>query len=429
MIKSNRWVLLSALLIWFILVLFHIYRTPIDHLSHDFGSHLSYTEVIIREHRLPKPYEDGGYPPLYYLINSVIAPESLKADKTFHIDWVRKLSALYGAMSILIFYWVLNVDSKTAPRLLLALLYIFTTPKFIFVFSTYNNDSLATLCGIAIVALSYKLYLKWSDLKALLLLVAAVAGLYTKYTIALPILGIMFLCIVQIGKSKRFCKTESKLILILLLSIMAILPWCLLHNYKDTKEFFPRHFELSSLKRIWTIDDNLKVLKVITRIPYVNSYPDEWEDPFAHTSWGYVNKSTKSFDYWAYSMVTSILDEYGFSYPGVANFWLLLCLHLLTYLLVLKNVIKSNIQRLSGILILLSHLGAIATIPFYIFSGFIMTPGFFEYRYICWNWIVWGALYIKALSESTLLSTMLVRIMFVSVILHLYILFTYVRLP
>src|SRR3989338_386537 len=193
---SNRTVIEIVIAVWIIVAVGYLTHTPIDHRAHDISGHLEYTKIVFSELRLPHPYEgwETFQPPLYYLINSLIAPPHNILEGLYHIIYVRYLSVFYGLISILVIAWFLmKIDISPFYRMLV-LLFIVTTPKFVFMFSSYNNDSLATMLSILIVGLSYKLFSDQSMRYRLLLLLVATLGPYAKYTALLAILSLLIFC-------------------------------------------------------------------------------------------------------------------------------------------------------------------------------------------------------------------------------------------
>ena len=185
---TNKEILVICVSVWLFIAYFYILRTPFDHRTHDMWGHVFYTQYIVGNKKLPKPYEQpvlGGQtiqPPLYYLICSFVKPALIHNKSEDHINAVRYLSIFFGALSLLVIGIFLNAVSKNQYAKLVSLLFIETTPKFAFVFSTYNNDSLNTFLWITVTTLSYFLYINFSVRKAIILFMFITAALYTKGT-------------------------------------------------------------------------------------------------------------------------------------------------------------------------------------------------------------------------------------------------------
>src|SRR3990167_6545068 len=112
MIKINKYLtLFIVLFIWLTVASVYACRSVWFHRSSDHWGQLQYAEIIVRENRLPTPRE--GWitynPPLYYFINSLLFPESIKSDKILHINSVRAMSIIYGAIAIAFMWWLLNL--------------------------------------------------------------------------------------------------------------------------------------------------------------------------------------------------------------------------------------------------------------------------------------------------------------------------------
>ncbi|MBI3589750.1 MAG: glycosyltransferase family 39 protein [Candidatus Melainabacteria bacterium] len=236
MINSNS-VIRILVTAWFIVAYIYLSHTPIDHRSHDLWGHVEYTKIIVTKHWLPTPREGSHtfHPPLYYLINSFIRPDKLITDINGHVNSFRWLSVLYGAMTIYVI-WMFLVDIKVNPLVqLITLLFIATTPAFVFLFSTYNNDSIAMFLSIAAVATSYKLYLRWSLKLALVLTLIATLGIYSKYTSISCIASLILLCLLlilkNILKKESLNKSHVKVSAVLIISMILFIPWAMRNQH------------------------------------------------------------------------------------------------------------------------------------------------------------------------------------------------------
>ena len=435
MFEQNKKVILIALIFWFIIAGVYISHTGIGERAHDMDGHVQYTQIIINEHRLPGPKEglQTYHLPLYYIINSLMAPKVLDSEKMAlmwkgiyrnigldtHIRCVQAMSVLYGAIALVIIAWLLSKVTQNAKTILLVLLFIVSTPKFAFVFSTYNNDSLATVLSIAIIALSYRLYLNWSKHLAILLLIVATAGVYTKYSVLFAIGAILAICCKDLLKLCFPNKTQYKIIGILLLSLILLFPWVKFHNYHYTGKYFPSNFEMDVEKGF-----NFNLLKttlgIVLKIPKLQEYPPdythEWDEPWSHP---YAHPSTKRYDYFPFVYITSVIGEYVFNKPGINVIWLLLFIHFLLYPLSLMEVFRMPMARLAGALVLLSHL--IHNVFMYLSP---ITPAVLDYRYIAWSWAGWAILYASALAYNSKLSWVLNKMLIIGFCLHTYTLLT-----
>ena len=423
---SKRTVYEIIFVTWVILAVCYLIHTPFEHRNHDLNGHLVYTNIILNEHRLPLPNEgwETFQPPLYYLINSLVNNPQSHLEFTNHIQYVRYLSVLYGGITLLIITWFLQKLNFGSLTQLLILFFLASTPKFVFVFSTYNNDSLGTLLSIAILTLSYSLFMKWTNLKALLLLILSISGAYTKYSV---LLTIFFVIICSIGfyiktrQKRNFCFGISR---ILLVGILSLSPWVILHNYPNGGKLFPNNFKEYEICQDFQFKDFKNLFGILLKIPewQINhvDYSKEWEIPWVYPSWHFICEPTKRYDYWAFSFITSIIGEYAFHKPDVIFIWILLYIYLLVYLLGLMSMVKSGSAKLAALLILFTHVSQIVSIPVFPYQPHRNM----DYRYICWNWIGWAVLYGNTLSSDKLYSFILRGLLFIGILLQVYILMT-----
>lgn len=418
--------LATVLAVWLTIALIYIAHTPINHRSHDFWGHVNYTTSIAELGKIPEPYYswETFQPPLYYLICSLLNPSTEAARVAAHIKYVVYLSVLFGAITLLIIYWLVKQVTNNTLIQLLVLLFVATTPCYVFHFSTYNNDSLSTLLSVATLAISYKLFLNWSRGFSILLFFVVMAGMYTKYMILIPVLIIIVFCCKNLIKLKAPEKNQQKIILVLLLSVFSFLPWAYFHNYRYTGKFFPtnadeeinKEFNLAHLKNL------IGILFRISELQFNRpDYSHEWDVPWVLPSWQEVPPSTKRYDYFAFSFVTSIIGEYKFTKPKVIFIWILLYIHLILIILSISRIFKSDFAKVSFLFILLAHLVQITAIP--LFPE--LPQRAMNYRYLSWTWAPWAILYANALEGSSkIFSKLFGLILLVGIVIQIYILAT-----
>lgn len=407
---SNRAVIEITLATWFIVTVLYLIYTPIGLNSHDFGGHVDFTKVIVRDHKLPTPFEgwEAYQPPLYYLINSFLSPKSLLSDITIHCNYVRAMSVLYGAITLLLIFWLLGkVANINNFHKLLVLLFIATTPKFIFVFSTYNNDSLATMLSVALLVISYMLYLNWSKKKALLLLLISIAAVYTKLSAIAAIILVVLVCSRNLLKLKFPNIFELKIIFILIISVLSLLPWCIMHNHAYTGQFFPLNKDgLGGNVRY----EKGQALKVLSPFAVFSNIPEhKWDEPWAYPS---HHQSSKRFDYLSYSFITSIIAEFTYNTPTANWAWALLIIHLVIYLTSFKEVLRSKLTKLAGLTILTGHMIQI------LFMLFALTSCGMDYRYVAWTWAGWAILYASNLTRKH--NNIISKLLMVGILIQIY---------
>lgn len=420
MIKNNN-VLKIALVLWVVVAFIYLDRTPLTARSHDWDAHVQYTDFIVNKHHFPTPYEGFHtyHPPLYYLLVSVLLPPNLRDQDSFH-HFARALSVVFGAITLWIIQLCLKEVNKDPKSQLLVLLFIATTPKFVFVFSTFNNDSLVTLLCMAVAAVCYKLCFSWSWRLAGLLLILTTMGIYTKYTFIFCALVICFILLCALFFRKPFNPHYIRIIGIFLLSLLFFVPWMIFHNYHFTEKLIPTSFDYT-LHKVCDIDKAKQTLTAIFQDSLTNSFSNKWSDPWAH---GYERRETKQHDYLSFSFVTSVFGEFVYNTPHISYIWTVLWIHLLTYIIGIREIFRSNITKLAGSFIFLTHLVHVLNIS-RIVIPFHGTYGcFMDYRYICWSWIAWIVLYGNSLLQKSNLSWILDKLFFVGIIIQFYILFT-----
>ena len=419
MLKTlNKKNIIIVLILWVITVSVYLNHTPIGIRSHDWDAHEQYTDFIINKHKLPAPLEGFHtyHPPLYYLINALLIPPSIRTDREKVHHFVRWISVLYGCLALIIMAWCLQQITSDTKIQFLTLLYIATIPKFVFIFSTFNNDSLATLLCIATIAISYSLYKNWSNKIALILLLVSTAAIYTKYSSIFCIGAIFLLCLKDLFLSKISNPCSKKLIGIFILSVLLFSPWMIFHNKHHTGKLLPTSFD-GQLHQSISIHNIKDTLKTIIKFPPFLS-KKMWDEPWACAD---ADPSTKVNDYFAHSFVTSVIGEYAFSSPEKNVAWMILLIQFFFSLFSLKLAFRSNISKLALSIIFLAHLIQIASI------SRIIPPVngcFMDFRYIAWLWVTWLVLYANALLYSTKYKGLFNFALTCGIILHIYFLFS-----
>lgn len=421
--SKEKFLFFFPVIIWLIIVGFYFNRTPYFQRTHDIDGHIEHTRIIAKEHRLAKPHEgwETYHPPLYFFINSFIATNSLLNERTLHANTVRLMSIAYGGIALLLIAWILsNIGVDFISRALI-LLFIGTTPKFVFVFTTYNNDSLANLLCLVILILSYLLYKKWSWKLAVGLILATTAGLYAKLTTTFCVLIIILIGATGILKQKKINTIEIRLIVIMFLSLLLLTPWLYFHNYKHVGRFFPSTFQGHLKQDLNIINVGQDVIRYITTLPIISDNKQTWQDPWSHPGWDLTNPATKARNYWDFNFVTSVIGEYFFEKPGVMIIWIMLLFQLLVHLLAIFSINISNLTRLSFAVIFLGHLIHIIWISTWRYPPM---PATMDYRYICYLNALWAILYSNILLNKNTLAFFLRRIFLLGIIVQIYFLMT-----
>lgn len=409
---------LIALIFWIAVVVFYFIRTPTDVRSSDHWGQANYTKIIATEHRFPKPYE--GWitynPPLYYLVNSLIAPSYFKTNIDTHKNCVRVMSIVYGVLTLLITLWLVQQVSTDRWIQLLATLFVCTTPQHLIVFSTYNNDSLSTLLSVSTIALSYKLHKKWSNLYAFYLLLVSAAGNYTKHTFLWCVLTICIICWVNIlRRGLSFARNEFKIILTLLLSLILLSPWLIFHNYRYSGKILPFNVESKLFPKKLTAEIIINNFKERMKVPILQESRETWKDPFVHPQGGMHSKKP---NYWSMMFVHSIISTWSYDNPSFTFIYFLLLLHLFIGIVALINSLKSSTTKLAVFVIFVIH-GI--QISYYLTLNDCFDLGWATaYRYICWSRTCWAMLIANALLNCPLLD----KILRIGIISNLFFLMT-----
>lgn len=411
---SNRSVLEIVISVWIVTVLIYLVHTPVHHRTHDLLGHWQYTKIIAKEKRLPQSSEStqSSNPPLYYFLNSLVAPNLLKsekADRVIHIHYVKFLSAIYGAITLLLIGSFLKKIEVSSLMRLLVLLYIGTTPEYVFAFTSYGNGSLAILLSVLLLNLCFSIYFRWSFSKALLLLITSTCALYTNYSTMLCLLSISIFCFKDFIRGKLPELRPVKILVILLVSLALFLPWFLINN-QNKINFFTNTF---------------KNIGTVIKIPVLQFTNEEWKKPWAYPiteESDSIHPSTKNFDYLSYVFVTSVIGEYKFTRPNIRIIWLLIWVHLLVYFFAIFESFKSNITKTAFLLIIFSYIFHILSLAFFntpIF-GFRM-----NYEHILWNLPCWAVLYTSATQSGTGWKFWGFKpLLCIGVIIHFYVLMT-----
>lgn len=391
-----------AIAIWLVLMTLYMNHTSSQERSHDFWDHVEYTKILVDNHRLPYPSEgwETYQPPLYYILNSFVLPQTIKNNTATHINFVRLLSVIYGVVALFLISSLISEVTNNIIAKTLALMFIATTPTYIFIFSTYNNDSLMTLLCIGLIFIFRKLEKNWSPKNAFILYVLATASLYTKITSIVCIGSLFFICMKSLLISKMPSKLHLKIVGLLFLSIISLLPWMVFHNYKHARKLIPSND--ITLKDISILTKNKRVLGLLLKneklLGIKHDFSHEWGKPWAYPENrnGKKQETTKKYDYFGFTFITSVIGEYVLTKPHVLYIWIILFIHLMAYIGGLFSVLNSEITKFAGLIILFSTFCHI--ILFSPYAEFYAS--FIDYRYISWNWILWSILYTSLLAHK-----------------------------
>lgn len=394
-------------------------------MCYDCLAHFNKTHWIVVEHRLAGETEVPHQPPLYYLINSLIARDTLfpnhyHENPTLHINIVRALSVVYGGLTLFFLSFFLQQVTKCELDKLLVLLYLCTTPKFVNIFTSYNNDTLAILLIAVLSMIAYKLCYKPSRLLEICLFITATASIFTKYTSVLFIIAVITICCKNFLKLKLPTKNELKIVFILIFSLTSLIPWvhyCTKISNPPIPLFPPWDSTvfngIHNTDYRWLMRNTKQALKMVVRIPILQLPKQAWEDPWTHT----LNEpQTKKGDYWAYSWISSVIGAVIYNKPSQQVIWLLLFIHLIVYILAFRELFRSKVTRLATFVIFSTSFMHLAYLVNKDFTG-----SAFDYRYLGWNLGSWTILILSALSNPSFRFIPKRMLMIVAILINTYV--------
>jgi len=382
--KESFAAVLGVLALWGTLGVVFVRITPDDAFSHDFEAHLEYTRLVAREHRLPSPTEarETFQPPLYYLLASLLRPGA--AD---HVRQVRLVSVALGGVTLALAACALGRLAVGPIVTATVLLFLATTPKFLFLFTSYNNDALATAVAVAVAVLAHRLWRGWRWPLGGLLVVTVGAGAYTKSTVLFAVAAIGAVVALagvkqDPGEGRR---SAVRILGALALGVGCFAPWAVLHNHRLSGSFFPVPCEQMPAGLLLPEAP----LRTILTPPAITS--GEWADPFTH-QWDETDNKKSS--YLAYLFVTSVLGEFNLTEPGEQAVWLLLWLHLFVYVWAARRAWRAAAGR--------AALGALV-LTFALFASYLFRCPYapcMDYRFVAWTWLPWAVVYSEALRAA-----------------------------
>lgn len=378
--STRSWIgALGVLVFWIVLMSFYILRTPRGAFNHDFPGHLFYTQLIAQQHRLPAPHEnvETYQPPLYYLMTSHMNPFS-----PHHIFWVRLFSMELGLATLSLILWFLGRCQIRTWQQVLALLFLMTTPEFVFLFTAYNNDALAVFFSVLLLIISYELVRKWRWGLALGLLGVCIAGLYTKLNVVFAMTAVSTIVIFQAWRKQLSAYLALRVLGLFLLAGISLFPWLVGHNYFYTRRLVPTQVDVPTDPDVRLSEPALHVL--LTPPGWTR---DEWKDPYAHL---WEPSGNKKHSYLAYLFTTSILGEYTFEFLPSYWIWLMIAMHAWIYGCAFMQIGRSPTGRLAGVTLVLGGL-LMSTLMLYRPYASLM-----DFRYAAWVWLPLAVLYAQS---------------------------------
>lgn len=394
---SDKNVLFLITAIWFFLAVSFIFLKPVNVFSHDVGAELEYTKIIVHKHRAPLSSDEtyvAHQPPLYFLLNSTFysLPDEL------HIKYVQALSVVFGFICLLVLYWFISKVTGSLMKKLLVLLLLLTTPKFVFLFTTYNNDSLAALLTFLLIAVSYSQYKNWSTGKGALLFLITALGVYTKYTMIWCISSVLITVLISSVFSKKGIKTFAKFLLIFSLAVISHLPYLYMHNYKNTGNVVIPMTPVEKVEKKVSFAKTKSKLFGLIENPFFIKTSSKWKSPWVDPNQKRPPATCKRSDFLTTSFLTSIISERVFNNINKNIVYLILAIHFFFAILGALSATLSNIGRASLLAMLITLFIHLISASIFITSP--VHTCYMDYRYIPWNWIPGAVLLTSLLSNK-----------------------------
>jgi 4-amino-4-deoxy-L-arabinose transferase-like glycosyltransferase len=382
-LKSPRRVL-AVVGFWIAASGLFVLRSPSPAYTHDFRGHLQHTVILFRAHRLAFPREgwETYQPPLYYLINCLLVPTHES-----HVLRVRLMSTLFGGISLLLMSWMLTRRRVAASIQVLVLCFIATTPAFLFLFTTYNNDSLAVPLAMGILITAFEYVSRPERRKLVLLGALTIAGLYTKLSVAFPIVALAVVLGGYVLLGKLAWARVWPVFAVLAVSVLMLAPWLIGHNYRLSGRLIPTSADAYTNDAYHLPHSSLRT--VLTPPGWTRG---EWKDPFAHV-WEAENHKKNSF--LAYLFDTSVFGEYTFEFLPAVLPWGMLLIHAGLWLAAIWRARQSSEGLACLGLIVVGFLCASSLIFRAPFGGFM------DFRYIAWVWLPGALIYATCLLRQS----------------------------
>lgn len=383
-------------IVWLLLSGFYINKTgPVERCFDCYG-HINYTISLSKNHKLPTNKDESFewfQPPAFYIINSFI---KIKDNIINHINAVRKLSAFYGWITLLTIFQFLNLISKNQLLKIATLVFIATTPKFIIIFSTYTNDSLATMLSVLVFYFSYRFYQNGGNKLGAALLLTSAIGIFTKYTVLLPLFLVCLLGSISIYLKKGNKTNSQKLILILASALIINTPFMVTRNLNIGANYLA-HPAFNKL----SINNYKKNTHKLLGLPTIifNS-----KNPFI-----LLKDNVKNCTFLDAFFITPVYGEFGYKNPESKYFFVILWGQIILLLLSLFRYKSNQITKISFYILCISYLIHFCTISLLSLES-VNYFAYFEYRFIAFLWLFKSILICNLLKESKSSNLMLASI-------------------
>jgi hypothetical protein len=235
-------------------------------------------------------------------------------------------------------------------------MYFMSTPAFVHLFTTYNNDSLAMGLSGLIIAVCLQYYFKPKFYVLIILFILAAFGVYTKYNLVLLFftIGVVLFGAVLFKAIK--IKMAFKIVIPLFLGCLTLVPYMRLHNYAYTGKYLADNADKYSFSPYWDIRSQGGRLHFFLKPPATTN--GEWTDPYAFDSNFHYELSAKPF-YWTKRtflssiLTTSLFGEYNYSakVPS-ADKWAWITLWIQVILLFNISYIPKNVRIMNCFLVI-----------------------------------------------------------------------------
>jgi 4-amino-4-deoxy-L-arabinose transferase-like glycosyltransferase len=296
------------------------------------------------------------------------------------------MSVVYGSLALLLMSWTLTRCNVAPPTQAIVLCFIATTPAFLFMFTTYNNDSLATFLSVGILATAYAWISEGRGWQLVLLGILSTAGLYTKLTVVFCLASLLCVLGFLLWRKKLTFDRIAPVAGVLTISVLLLTPWLIGHNYHYTGRLSPTAAESYINDRF-----HLPSAPLRTLLTPPGWSQGEWKTPYVQL---WENTNHKKNSYLAYLFDTSVFDEYTFEFMPPAIPWAIVTLHGFLWIAALFRARQSPYGVLSLSLILLGFI----LLPALIFKA--PFSGFMDFRHIAWVWLPGAVLYSTCLITS-----------------------------
>jgi hypothetical protein len=358
---------IPVLLLWLSLAIPFVFRTADSSYSHDFEDHLNVTRMVHQLKRIPKPLEgrETHQPPLYYLFASRMA-----VDSPHHVRCVRLFSVFLGAIVLLLLHaTLLALKVKTLPNLL-SLLFLATTPHFLFLFSTYNNDALAVFWAVFLLAMFLRYTREPSRDKALGMAAISILGGLSKYSFFAAAIAVAVIAFYL--HRRQALKTRALQAFIGTQAIAAVLlvGWLYWQNIRTTSHWLPVTHSVASWQSL-----PHSVWRTILTPPGFSYW--EWSTPFTDHFLPVGKKNSLL----AYLFSSSIFGEHMFKQLADGWFWLIFWIHLAWLVPSLLSVRRDAINFSMAIAIGVAYISVAAYLFQYPYGSGM------DFRMVAWLWL------------------------------------------